>query len=127
LIELQIDSSSFSSHTSSVPNKKSYSPALVSGVAVMVAVFVITSVIGLTLLIIKRDMVPTFQATEPTLQLANPAAVNCIENHNGNVVEKLDDLGSSWSYCAIPDGKLCEVWELFRTQTCVAPTDWTAP
>ena len=90
----------------------------------MIAVFVITSVIGLTVLVIKRDSAPAPTAVKtapPTLQLANPAATNCIEKHAGTVVEKLDTEKNTWSYCALSDGKLCEVWELFRTQTCVQP------
>ena len=89
----------------------------------MIAVFVITSVIGLTLLIIKRDIASIPKTPEPILQLANPAVKNCIENHGGTVVEKLDAGKNTWSYCALSDGKQCEVWELFRTQTCLQ-TPW---
>ncbi len=92
----------------------------------MIAVFVGTCVIGLTLLSIRRDANPTGQSQKPDLQLANPAAINCVENHSGGIVEKLDAEKNTWSYCALSDGKLCEVWELFRTQVCVPPMDQLA-
>ncbi len=67
-----IDTPTFSRHTGITMFKKTHSPVLVAGVSVMVTVFVITCVIGLTTLIIKRDLIPTYYGNNKTLQIGEP-------------------------------------------------------
>lgn len=90
----------------------------------MIAVFAVTCVIGLTVLIIKRDSATVYHGAKsplPTLALANPATKNCLERLGGTVIEKIDAEKNVWSYCSLSNGKICEVWELMKSQVCLEP------
>ena len=45
--------------------------------------------------------------------VANPASVYCIEQ--GGTVEMREGPGGTAGYCRLPDGRVVEEWELYRT------------
>ena len=47
------------------------------------------------------------------VELANPAAVYCIEN-DGKLIPITDDNGTG-SYCKLNDGRICEEWSFFNS------------
>jgi putative hemolysin len=46
--------------------------------------------------------------------LANPASVYCAER--GGQLEMRTEAGGEAGYCRLPDGRVVEEWELFRTE-----------
>ena len=49
--------------------------------------------------------------------LANPASVHCGKLGGRTNIETLPD-GSQVGMCALPDGRVCEEWALFRDRKC---------
>jgi putative hemolysin len=45
---------------------------------------------------------------------ANPASVNCIDNHGGSLQMQYKVDGNQWAVCTFPDGSACEEWALDR-------------
>jgi len=54
------------------------------------------------------------------VQIANPASVYCVQNMSG-VLTITDTPEGQVGYCNLPDGRICEEWELFRTGNCTVP------
>lgn len=54
-----------------------------------------------------------------TVQMANPASVNC--SRLGGVHEVRENPAGEAGYCRLPDGKVCEEWALFRDGSCTEP------
>jgi uncharacterized protein len=52
--------------------------------------------------------------------LANPAAVNCVDKLGGEI-KIVDTAKGQAGYCHLKDGRVCEEWALFRDGSCVAP------
>ena len=48
-------------------------------------------------------------------QLANPASTYCVEQ--GGTVEIRKEAAGKKGYCRLPDGRVVEEWELFRSQS----------
>ncbi|MEM5872209.1 MAG: DUF333 domain-containing protein [Candidatus Aenigmatarchaeota archaeon] len=56
-------------------------------------------------------------------QIANPASSYCLEiGGNHKILETID---GQVGYCQIPDGRLCEEWEFYRTNSsvCIQPQE----
>lgn len=64
--------------------------------------------------------VPTPQTT-----LANPASVNC--TNVGGVLEIVEEAGGQTGYCHLPDGRVCEEWALYRSNSCTPPGATSTP
>lgn len=60
----------------------------------------------------------TNQRPEPipnqTVQVANPATEYCTETKKGRSEIRVDEDGSQFAVCHLPDGTTVEEWELFR-------------
>ena len=52
--------------------------------------------------------------------MPNPASVACIKA--GGKLEIRKGAAGQYGMCHLPDGRVCEEWELFRTGKCVVPT-----
>lgn len=52
--------------------------------------------------------------SEKTVGLANPASVHCVEQ--GGTVEIRRGPEGETGYCHLPDGRVVEEWELYRSQ-----------
>lgn len=52
--------------------------------------------------------------------LANPASVNCEETLGGTLEIVTTSVGQT-GYCHLPDGRVCEEWDLYRSSTCTPP------
>ena len=64
---------------------------------------------------------PTDIAEEtPEVQLPNPASVHCEEDMNGELTIVETSAGQV-GVCHLPDGRWCEEWKLYWTNTCVLP------
>lgn len=57
---------------------------------------------------------------DDTASLPNPASVHCTEVLGGTL-EIRDTAEGQIGICHLPDGSMCEEWELYRTDTCVMP------
>jgi len=55
-------------------------------------------------------------AAETNAQIANPASVYCQEQ--GGTLEIREVEGGQIGWCIFPDGRECEEWDFFRSQTC---------
>jgi hypothetical protein len=56
----------------------------------------------------------TETAPQPAVGLANPASQFCIDK--GGTLEIRDEAGGQAGYCTLPDGRVVEEWELFRSE-----------
>lgn len=66
--------------------------------------------------------VPQQQATTTgQAALANPASVNCVTTLGGTLEIK-DTASGQVGICALPDGRKCEEWGLYRGEPCTDPT-----
>lgn len=52
------------------------------------------------------------ESPAPTVQIANPASVHCI--NKGGKLEVIKEESGDKSMCHLPDGTVVEEWELFR-------------
>lgn len=52
--------------------------------------------------------------------IANPASTNCA-NLGGRHEVQVGTDGGEVGFCVLPDGSICEEWNLFREGTCTAP------
>lgn len=70
----------------------------------------------LTTMLISACSTPEVKKTpEPqSLGMANPASVYCNKVGGTSIVKK-DSRGNEVGYCRLADGKVVEVWELFRS------------
>lgn len=90
---------------------------------ITLAVFVITTVFGVLLaskpyqLMFENLFVTSSTPVLPTLTRPNPASTNCI-NIGGTLELKTDFQGAMTSWCHFPDGRICEVWALYRDKIC---------
>jgi putative hemolysin len=53
-------------------------------------------------------------STDKPVSLANPASTYCVEQ--GGTVEIRSDAKGQTGYCRLPDGRVVEEWEFFRSQ-----------
>jgi hypothetical protein len=53
-------------------------------------------------------------------ELANPAAVNCVDKLGGTI-QIVETKQGQAGYCHLKDGRVCEEWALFRDGSCTAP------
>ena len=53
--------------------------------------------------------------------LPNPAAVHCIQQ-GGQTITMPTPMGQT-GYCILPDERVCEAWEFFRTGQCIPPSE----
>lgn len=54
-------------------------------------------------------------ADQPPVGIANPASVYCVEQ--GGKLEIRKTANGEVGYCHLPDGRVVEEWEFFRSQT----------
>ena len=55
---------------------------------------------------------------QSSTQIANPASVYCEEH--GGTLEIRDTAEGQVGWCIFPDGRQCEEWDFFRSQTCTS-------
>jgi putative hemolysin len=60
------------------------------------------------------------QREAPSGMLANPASVNCEKTLDG-ALEIVDTPAGQVGYCHLPDNRVCEEWDLYRTGACTPP------
>lgn len=61
-------------------------------------------------------------APGPVIGMANPASVACAERFGGDL-SIIDTPEGQVGMCALPDGRVCEEWELFRENRCAVNRD----
>ena len=54
-------------------------------------------------------------------QMANPASVHCVDTLHGDL-QIVDTAAGQVGYCHLPDGRVCEEWDLLRSGTCTPPS-----
>ena len=54
---------------------------------------------------------PTPTST-PTIGMANPASVNCVQN--GGLLQIVEEANGQVGMCTLPSGRVCEEWAFFR-------------
>lgn len=59
---------------------------------------------------------------EESVAMPNPASVYCEETMGGEL-SMLDAVEGQVGLCTLPDGRVCEEWELYRTGNCISPED----
>lgn len=59
---------------------------------------------------------------EPSVGLANPASVLCVEEMGGEIMIYENEAGQA-GYCLLPDDRICEEWDLFNSngEVCTPP------
>ncbi|NQU56331.1 MAG: DUF333 domain-containing protein [Rhodospirillales bacterium] len=57
----------------------------------------------------------TSQPDKPTLNIANPASLNCAEV-GGRLESRTSASGGEYAMCHLPNGSVCEEWALFRKE-----------
>jgi hypothetical protein len=55
---------------------------------------------------------PTATPASATVRAANPASMNCVQNHG--TLEIVHTPSGDVGYCQLPGGKRCEEWDMFR-------------
>ncbi|MEH6421953.1 putative hemolysin [Pseudomonas sp. CGJS7] len=89
------------------------------------------SVLALSLLALTACTTPSAPAAdEPAaadkpvakVGMANPASVNC-QKLGGKLEIRTGKDGGQYGLCALPDGRVCEEWALFRDGKCEKPAE----
>lgn len=57
---------------------------------------------------------------KPVIGKPNPAAVNC-KKLGGTSQTTVNKRGEEYSWCKLPDGKVCEEWALLQDKICIEP------
>lgn len=57
----------------------------------------------------------TIEAVNPSTQLANPAAINCLDKGGQSEIRTAED-GGQYGVCKFSDGSECEEWAFFRDE-----------
>lgn len=60
--------------------------------------------------------------TPAKIGMANPASMHCVAL-GGKLEIRTDKDGGQYGMCALPDGRICEEWALFRDKQCKAAAE----
>jgi putative hemolysin len=74
---------------------------------------IIVAIIGIVFFSFRAKQVVAPETQTPTMQIANPASVNCTAKGGKLDIKKRGD-GGEYGVCLFEDNRQCEEWALFR-------------